>query len=173
MSILSIQGVTKHFGGLTVLDGVDMELEKGRLYQLIGPNGSGKTTLINVISGLLKPDDGRITFDGNDITKKGLFQTYRTGLVRTFQIPQPFAKLTTMENFLISSSGNSGESFLLAPLKSRWLKDEKRIMEQSLEMLDMVNLGKQKNIESQNLSGGQLKLLELGRAMMSGNQLLG
>ncbi len=172
MSILSIQGVTKHFGGLTVLDGVDMELEKGKLYQLIGPNGSGKTTLINVVSGLLKPDDGRITFDGNDITKKGLFQTYRTGLVRTFQIPQPVTKLTTMENFLISSTGNSGESFLLAPLKSRWSKDEKRIMEQSLEMLDMVNLVSQKDVESQNLSGGQLKLLELGRAMMSGAKMI-
>jgi len=172
MSILSIQGVSKQFGGFTVLDGVDMELEKGKLYQLIGPNGSGKTTLINVVSGLLKPDDGRITFDGNDITKKGLLATYRTGLVRTFQLPQPFTKLTTMENFLISSSGNSGESFLLAPLKSRWSKDEKRIMDDSLEMLDMVNLLQQKDIESQNLSGGQLKLLELGRAMMSGAKMI-
>jgi len=100
MSILSIQGVRKHFSGLTVLDGVDMEIEKGKMYQLIGPNGSGKTTLINVVSGLLKLDDGAITFDGNDITHKGLLETYKTGLVRTFQIPQPFTKLTTMENFL-------------------------------------------------------------------------
>ncbi len=172
MNILSIHGVSKQFGSFTVLDGVDMELEKGKLYELIGPNGSGKTTLINVVSGLLKPDDGRITFDGNDITKKGLLKTYKTGLVRTFQLPQPFTKLTTMENFLISSNGNSGESFLLAPLKSRWSKDEKRIMEDSLEMLDMVNLLQQKDIESQNLSGGQLKLLELGRAMMSGAKMI-
>lgn len=172
MSILSIHGVSKHFGGLTVLDEVDMELEKGKLYQLIGPNGSGKTTLINVVSGLLKPDDGRITFDGNNITKKGLLETYKTGLVRTFQIPQPFTKLTTMENFLLSSSGNSGESFLLAPLKSKWSKDEKRIVEDTLEMLNMVNLEKQKYTESQNLSGGQLKLLELGRAMMSGAKMI-
>ncbi len=87
MGILSISAVSKHFGGLTVLDGVDMELEKGKLYQLIGPNGSGKTTLINVVSGLLKPDDGKIIFDGNDITQKGLFDTYKTGLIRTWQIP--------------------------------------------------------------------------------------
>jgi len=66
MSILSIQGVEKHFGGLTVLDGIDMELQEGKLYQLIGPNGSGKTTLINVVSGLLKPDSGTITFDGKN-----------------------------------------------------------------------------------------------------------
>ena len=75
MGILSISAVSKHFGGLTVLDGVDMELEEGKLYQLIGPNGSGKTTLINIVSGLLKPDDGKIIFDGNDITQKGLFDT--------------------------------------------------------------------------------------------------
>ena len=73
MPILSISGIRKHFGGISVLDGINMELEEGKLYQLIGPNGSGKTTLINVVSGLLKPDDGAIIFDGNDITKKGLF----------------------------------------------------------------------------------------------------
>ena len=172
MSILSISGIRKHFGGLTVLDGVDMEIEKGKLYQLIGPNGSGKTTLINVVSGLLKPDDGTITFDGHDITQKGLLQTYKTGLVRSFQTPQPFTNLTTMENFLISSSGNAGESFLVAPFRSRWSKDEKRIMKKSLEVLDMVNLVQQKDIQSQNLSGGQLKLLELGRTMMSGAKMI-
>ncbi len=167
MSILSISGITKNFGGLTVLDGIDMDLEQGKLYQLIGPNGSGKTTLINVISGLLKPDDGKILFDGIDITQKGLFDTYKTGLVRTWQIPQPFNTLTTMENFLISSSGNAGESFLIAPLKSKWKNDEKRISEKAMEVMGMVDLLGQKNIASQNLSGGQQKLLELGRAMMS------
>ncbi len=167
MSILSISGITKHFDGLTVLDGIDMEIEQGKLYQLIGPNGSGKTTLINVVSGLLKPDNGKIIFDGNDITQKGLFDTYKTGLVRTWQIPQPFNTLTTMENFLISSSGNSGESFLNAPLKSKWKNDEKRIADKAMEIMEMVSLVEKKDTISRNLSGGQQKLLELGRAMMS------
>jgi len=167
MSILSISGITKHFGGLTVLDGIDMEIEQGKLYQLIGPNGSGKTTLINVVSGLLKPDDGKIIFDGTDITQKGLFDTYKTGLVRTWQIPQPFTSLTTMENFLISSSGNAGESFLIAPLKSKWKNDEKRIANKAMKIMEMVSLVEKKDTISQNLSGGQQKLLELGRAMMS------
>jgi len=167
MSILSISGVTKHFDGLTVLDGIDMEIEKGKLYQLIGPNGSGKTTLINVVSGLLKPDNGKILFDGTDITQKGLLGTYKTGLVRTWQIPQPFNTLTTMENFLISSSGNAGESFLMAPLKSKWKNDEKRIANKAMEIMEMVSLVEKKDTISQNLSGGQQKLLELGRAMMS------
>ena len=167
MSILSISDITKNFGGLTVLDGIDMEIEQGKLYQLIGPNGSGKTTLINVVSGLLKPDDGEIIFDGIDITQKGLFDTYKTGLVRTWQTPQPFNTLTTMENFLISSSGNAGESFLIAPLKSKWKNDEKRIADKAMEIMEMVSLVEKKDTISQNLSGGQQKLLELGRAMMS------
>ena len=167
MSILSISGIRKHFDGLTVLDGIDMEIEQGKLYQLIGPNGSGKTTLINVVSGLLKPDNGKIIFDGTDITQKGLFDTYNTGLVRTWQIPQPFNTLTTMENFLISSSGNAGESFLMAPLKSKWKNDEKRIADKAMEIMEMVSLVEKKDTTSQNLSGGQQKLLELGRAMMS------
>jgi len=172
MAILSISAVSKHFGGLTVLDGVDMELEQGKLYQLIGPNGSGKTTLINVVSGLLKPDDGKIIFDGNDITHKGLFDTYNTGLIRTWQIPQPFNTLTTMENFLISSGGNAGESFLMAPLRSKWKNDEKRITDKAMQIMEMVSLVEQKDISSQNLSGGQQKLLELGRAMMSGASMI-
>jgi len=172
MGILSIQGVRKHFGGLTVLDGINMELETGNLYQLIGPNGSGKTTLINVVSGLLKPDEGKVTFAGDDITKKGLYHTYKTGLVRTWQMPQPFVNLTTMENFMISSSANTGESFLFAPLKSKWKDVEKKISDEALEIMEMVNLVKQKDTSSQNLSGGQQKLLELGRAMMSGAKMI-
>ncbi len=172
MGILSISGIRKHFGGITVLDGINMELEEGKLYQLIGPNGSGKTTLINVVSGLLKPDEGTITFDGHDITQKGLYDTYNTGLVRTWQIPQPFTNLTTMENIMISSSGNSGESFLLAPLKSKWKNDEKKINDNAVEIMEMVSLVEQKDTLSQNLSGGQQKLLELGRAMMSGAKLI-
>ena len=172
MVILSIQGIRKHFGGLTVLDGINMELETGNLYQLIGPNGSGKTTLINVVSGLLKPDEGKVTFAGADITNKGLYHTYKTGLVRTWQMPQPFINLTTMENFLISSSANAGESFLLAPLKSKWKGIEKKIYDEALEIMEMVNLVEQKDTSSQNLSGGQQKLLELGRAMMSGAKMI-
>jgi branched-chain amino acid transport system ATP-binding protein len=172
MGILSISNIQKHFGGNTVLDGIDMEIEEGKIYQLIGPNGSGKTTLINVISGMLKPDAGQIVFDGQDITTKGLYDTFNTGLVRTWQIPQPFSNLTTLENFVISGGNNSGESFLIAPLKSKWKDDEKRITDNALEIMEMVNLTKQKDIASQNLSGGQQKLLELGRAMMSDAKMI-
>jgi len=172
MGILLISDITKHFGGHIVLNGINMNLEEGQLYQLIGPNGSGKTTLINIISGMLKPDNGKIIFDGNDITRKGLYDTFKTGLVRTWQIPQPFNHLTTLENFVVSSGNNAGESFLMAPLKSKWKDDEKKITDDALEIMEMVNLIKQQNTLSQNLSGGQQKLLELGRAMMSGAKMI-
>ncbi len=172
MALLSVSGVTKHFGGNVVLDGIDMELDPGRLYNLIGSNGSGKTTLINVISGMLRPDDGKIVFDGIDVTAKGLYDTFDTGLVRTWQTPQPFVTLSTLENFVISSGGNPGESFLKAPLKSTWKKDEQRITDKALEIMEIINLIKRKDIPSQNLSGGQQKLLELGRAMMSGAKMI-
>ena len=167
MGILSVTKITKSFGGNTILDGIDIELEKGKIYQMIGPNGCGKTTLINIISGLLKPDSGKIFFDGVDITKKGLYDTYSLGLVRTWQIPQPFASLTVLENFMISGMENIGESFLYAPLKNKWSQDEQRIYDRALKVMEMVNLTEKKDIQSQHLSGGQQKLLELGRAMMS------
>lgn len=172
MSILSVSGIKKHFGGFMVLDGIDMQIEEGKLYQLIGPNGSGKTTLINVISGLLSPDEGKIVFDGQDITNKGLLDTFKTGLVRTWQIPQSFQNLTTMENFLVSSDQNSGESFLAAPLISKWKKDEEKITDKAMQVMKMVNLAEKKDIPSQNLSGGQRKLLELGRALMSDAKMI-
>lgn len=172
MGILSISDIEKHFGGHTVLDDINMDIDPGKIYQLIGPNGCGKTTLINVISGMLKPDAGKIVFDGGDITTKGLYDTFNTGLVRTWQIPQPFSNLTTMENFVISGGDNSGESFLVAPLRSKWGDDEKRITDNALEIMEMVGLTAKKDVISQNLSGGQQKLLELGRAMMSDAKMI-
>ena len=167
LGLLTISEVEKHFDGNVVLDGIDLDIEEGRIYQLIGPNGCGKTTLINVISGLFGPSAGRVVFDGTDITGMGLYETYGIGLVRTWQIPQPFINLNTAENFLVSGSGNAGESFLYAPVKPRWRTDEEKIAGTARDMMGMVNLSEKTEVTSQNLSGGQQKLLEMGRAMMS------
>jgi len=103
----------------------------------------------------------------------GLTLTYLTTRVPNFAHAS-FATMenSTMENFLISSGGNSGESFLLAPLKSKWKNDEKKIIDDSIEIMEMVSLVEQKDTPSKNLSGGQQKLLELGRAMMSGAKMI-
>ena len=169
---MSVSGVAKRFGGPPVLEDICMEIGRGRIFQLIGPNGSGKTTLINVISGLLRPDRGRIVFDGADITGMGLYETYRQGLVRTWQIPQPFYDLTTAENVLVSSSSNAGESFLLAPLRPRWAADERRVSDAAVEVMRTVGLSDKADVPSKNLSGGQQKLLELARALMSGAAMI-
>ncbi len=140
MSIMKISGVKKRFGGNKVLKGIDMELDAGRIYQLIGPNGCGKTTLINIITGLFKADEGTITFDGQNITQKGLLSTYKSGLIRTWQTPQPFKSLTTMENFITSGPKNSGESFVYAPVRPKWKSDEAALTETALEVSAKLNL---------------------------------
>ena len=170
--ILTVSGVAKGFGGPPVLSDVGMEVDRGRIFQLIGPNGSGKTTLINVISGLLRPDRGRVEFDGADITEMGLYDTYRQGLVRTWQTPQPFYDLAAAENVLVSSRSNAGESFLLAPLRSKWAPDERRASEAALGVMQTVGLTGKADVLSKNLSGGQQKLLELARALMSGARMI-
>ena len=169
--ILSVSRVAKHFGGIVVLDGIDMEVGRGSIHQLIGPNGSGKTTLVNVITGLVRPDGGTITFDGTDITGMDLYETHEEGLVRTWQIPKPFRSLTVIENLLIPAS-NPGESFQNAPLKSRWRDGEQEAIDGALAVADTVGLAEKIDTRSMELSGGQMKLLELGRAMMSGAAMI-
>jgi branched-chain amino acid transport system ATP-binding protein len=159
--------VKKTFGGVTALDGVNMNIDKGKMTMLIGPNGSGKTTLINVISGFYKPDEGQILFEGKDITGQPPNRVSLQGLVRTFQVPAPFQQLSVMENLLIASDGNPGESFIRAPVKSMWQKKEKEIYERAWKILELVNLKLPDQVAG-NLSGGQLKLLEVGRALMTG-----
>lgn len=172
MAILEVRRIKKSFGGNKVLDGVDLRLDAGKIYQLIGPNGSGKTTLINIISGLLEPDEGAVTFEGRDITKKGLFETYKEGLIRTWQIPQPFVHLTTMENIMVASPYNQGESFLAAPFRGRWRKDERAAMDRWNDTAARFNLLDKGEIPGSDLSGGQQKLLELGKTAMSGAKMI-
>jgi len=164
--ILNVINVTKTFGGITALNGVNMEIESGQMTMLIGPNGSGKTTLINVISGFYKPDEGKVLFEGKDITGKPANEVSKQGLVRTFQVPAPFQKLSVIENLLIANAGNPGESFIKAPLASMWTKKESEIYEKAWKVLELLNLRKPDQIAG-DLSGGQLKLLEVGRALMT------
>jgi branched-chain amino acid transport system ATP-binding protein len=164
--ILNITKIRKTFGGVIALDGVDMEIEGGKMTMLIGPNGSGKTTLINVVSGFYKPDQGQIIFEGRDITGQPPDKISKYGLVRTFQIPAPFQKLSVMENLLIASNGNPGESFIRAPIKTTWYKKESEIYDRAWKVLDLLDL-KLWDQPAGKLSGGQLKLLEVGRVLMT------
>jgi len=171
-NILVTHNIRKAFGGVMALDGVDMEVEDGAVTMLMGPNGSGKTTLINVIAGVYKPEDGQVTYNGEDITGWPPHKIYQLGLVRTFQVPHPFVKLTVLENFLVSSRGNEGEGFLKAPFKQTWIKKEEEITDFAFKLLQQLKLDHLWNEQAYKLSGGQTKLLEIGRALMSGAQVV-
>src|SRR6266568_9096014 len=116
--ILSIRNVAKSFGNLRALDGVSLDVEERKVVILIGPNGSGKTTLINVISGLYKPDSGRVLFRGKETTGLPPYELYTLGLARTFQVPALFWKLTVLENLLVAARNNPGERFFKSVLPS-------------------------------------------------------
>lgn len=169
--ILETRDLVKSFGGLKAVNGVSMDVRERTLTILIGPNGSGKTTLINLITGVYKPDHGNIMFNGRDITGLPPHVIFRLGVARTFQIPQPFRRLTVLENLLVCSN-NSGESFLNALRRGKWMRFEEEETERAFKLLKLLNLDHLWDQESWKLSGGQMKLLEIGRALMSDARLL-
>jgi len=139
---------------------------------LIGPNGSGKTTLINVISGFYMPEAGKVQYDSTDITGWPPHSVYNAGLARTFQIPALFTKLTVLENLLVAEKKNPGESFNKALLKRFWVEKEEQAVEKAAKVLSTLGLMQQASTPAHLLSGGQMKLLEIGRALMSDSKLL-
>jgi branched-chain amino acid transport system ATP-binding protein len=170
--VLSVKGITKKFGMLKALDDVSFDVADGSLTILIGPNGSGKTTLINVISGYYKPDSGDVFYHGGKITGVAPHKIYRMGLSRTFQIPSLFVKLTVLEHLLVAEKDNPGESFLKSLSRKSWANAEEKAVVKASGILKAVGLAQLWDHPATNLSGGQMKLLEIGRAMMSGAKML-
>lgn len=172
MEILRIENLKKAFGGLMALNGVHMRVDPQTMTLLIGPNGSGKTTLINVVCGVYEPDGGKVQFNGIDITGLPPHRIYEEGIVRTFQIPQPFTNLSVRENLLTAYRAHPGESFLRAPLKSLWKDEEKEAMRRATALMKQLELEQIKDNPAHECSGGQMKLLEIGRALMSGATMI-
>ncbi len=169
---IEIQNVSKFFGSLRAVDGVSVNVEEKSLTILIGPNGSGKTTLINTIAGLHRADAGKIIFAGKDITKFSAHEIYRLGLARTFQIPNLFWKLSVLENVLVAAKNNPGEGFFRSMIKRSWIKAEKQMTEDAFKTLEVVGLYDVWEQPAESLSGGQMKLLELGRALVGGAKVI-
>jgi branched-chain amino acid transport system ATP-binding protein len=165
--VLEVQDVRKTFGNLVALDNVSLGTEDKSLTILMGPNGSGKTTLINVMGGLYKPDSGRVLFRGKDITGLAPHKIYNLGLARTFQIPAVFPQLTILENVMVARKDNPGENFAKSLVKRSWSDQETKTAEDAFEVLAMVGLYHMWDKSASVLSGGQMKLLEIGRALMS------
>lgn len=164
---LRTHNLTKRFGGLVAVDSVSIDVERGSITLLIGPNGCGKTTLVNTITGIYKPDGGRVFFEDEDITGLPPHKVYRRGLVRTFQIPSPFTKLSVLDNLLVAARENPGERFSTHFLKKRWFSVERGLVERALGILRLVGLEKYWDREASELDAGSLKMLEVGRALMA------
>ncbi|MCX8196139.1 MAG: ABC transporter ATP-binding protein [Acidilobaceae archaeon] len=165
--ILRVRGVSKYFGKLKALDNVDLDVPRGAVTLLIGPNGSGKTTLVNVISGVLQPDGGRVEFEGRDITGLPPHERFKLGIVRSYQIPRLFPSLSVLENVLIGRDGNPGEGMVSGIFRGLWEGHELKATEDALAKLKFLGLLEVAEKKTSELSGGQLKLLEMARSTMS------
>lgn len=172
-TILKTENLTKAFGGLKAVNNVTLTVKDNTITGLIGPNGSGKTTLFNVISGVYKPTSGAIYFNGKRIDGLSPHKVYHEGLVRTFQIPRLFQKLTVLENMIVAARSNTGENLLGTFLRRRkWSEEEEKLAEKALEILELLELDNLRDTPAGELSGGQMKLLELGRALITEPKML-
>ena len=171
--MLEVRDLVKEFGGLRAVDGVSFTLAAHTITGLIGPNGAGKTTLFNTIAGAHRPTSGSISFAGQAIGGLPPHRIFHAGLVRTFQIPRPFASMTVLENTMLAPSAQAGEH-----LWNNWFArpqvraQEKRIREHARRVLDFVGLERLSGEFAKNLSGGQQKLLELARVLMAEPKLI-
>ena len=166
-NILQINNISKYFGGLAAVSNCSLKIKKGSITGVIGPNGSGKTTLFNLIAGNLKPNSGQVMFNNEEITSIPSYELFSKGLLRTFQIAHEFTNLTVLENLMMVPGNQSGEKLMTALLKPKLVKKEEEIVKQkAYEVINFLNLKHLSNELAGNLSGGQKKLLELGRTMM-------
>jgi len=170
--MLRVENLTKSFGGLQAVRDCTFEIEEGTITGLIGPNGAGKTTMFNMIAGEHRPTSGRIIYQGEDIAGLPTHKMFHRGIVRTFQIPHEFAKMTVLENLMVVPPNQPGEHIF-----NNWLaatgvkKRESEVREKALAALEFLSISHLADEQAGNLSGGQKKLLELGRTMMTDARL--
>jgi len=166
-TILSVRNLTKRFGGLVALNNCNIDIEENSITGIIGPNGSGKSTLFNVITGHLKPEEGSVFYNDNDITGLESYELFSRGMLRTFQIAHEFTNMTVIENLMVVPGNQNGESLLYSLLNRKKINEEDEIIRnKAFEVLEFLKIDHLKNELAGNLSGGQKKLLELARTMM-------
>ena len=165
--MLSIQNISKNFGGIKAVNNVSLEIKKGSITGLIGPNGAGKTTLFNIIAGNIPSNSGNILLENENITQCPSHELFDKGLLRTFQIAHEFSKLTVLENLMVVPNSQTGEKLIGAWFNHSKVKSEEIVIrKKALEVIEFLKLGHLTHELAGNLSGGQKKLLELGRTMM-------
>jgi len=164
--ILTVDGVTRRFGGLTAVDVDHLEVQRGVITALIGPNGAGKTTFFNLLTGFDKADGGHWSFDGSDVSRTPPHRLAQRGMVRTFQLTKALAKLTVLDNLRLAAPDNPGEKLGAAIFPFFWKDREAEITERAEVLLERFRLDHVREEYAGNLSGGQRKLLDVARALM-------
>ena len=170
--ILVADGVVRRFGGLTAVDVQHVEIQRHAITALIGPNGAGKTTLFNLLTGFDRPDEGSWTFDGQRLSKVAAHKVARRGMVRTFQLTKALSRLTVIENMRLGAKKQRGESILAALIKPLWAAEERDNTVRADDLLRRFKLDTKRGDFAGSLSGGQRKLLEMARALMSEPQMV-
>ncbi len=171
--MLELKGVAKSFGNLSAVDDVSANVAAQTITGLIGPNGAGKSTLFSIIAGELRPDRGEIHFQGRHLQKAAPHEIFQDGLVRTFQIPRPFTRMSVLENMMVAPLHQSGEDFWKNWLfPSRVRAEEIRWRERAMHILEFVDLAAKAHELAGTLSGGQQKLLELARVLVNEPQMI-
>ena len=171
--ILAADGVVKRFGGIHAVDGATLDVGTGSITALIGPNGAGKTTLFNVLTGFYSSDGGEVSFAGNSIGGRSPHSIARLGMVRTFQITKALSRMPVIDNMMLAAPDQPGERLSTVVFRpASWRRREAEVREQAIELLEVFNLHEKADDYAGTLSGGQRKLLELARALMTRPRLL-
>jgi neutral amino acid transport system ATP-binding protein len=175
MAMLAASGLSKSFGGIKAVQDVELQVETGKIVGLIGPNGAGKTTLFNLLCNFIAPDQGTVMLDGQPIQNLASHEIALQGMVRTFQVARVLSRLSVLDNMLLAAPQQAGEK-----LRNTWIfsrrpqivRQEKQLQEQALSILESVGLSHMTHSYAGSLSGGQRKLLEMARALMTSPKLV-
>ena len=172
-NLLSVRSLKKRFGGVEAVNVDKFDLNKNEITSLIGPNGAGKTTFFDLITRFQNSDSGSISFDGKNVTSLNSYKLARLGMVRTFQLTRVFDRMSVYENMQFAGSSINNEGFLNSLIQSSSLKNQEKLLTEKInETLELLNLSEMKNAYARELSGGQKKLLELGRSLMKSPKIL-
>ncbi len=172
-TILSLQNVTHYFGGLRAVNNFSIDLPEGSLWGLIGPNGAGKTTIFNLITGVYKPTEGKILFEGNNITGLKSHTIVDKGIARTFQNLRIFNELTVVDNIRVAKHFKANYKIIDSILRTKKFYDEeRRIKEETYDLLKIFGLQGRMNNLAKHLPYGELRKLEIARALATKPKLL-